>query len=126
MLIFLNPLILQQRWFMKNFPVLRVVKCPKRPLRETEISIIRGFKEQITRTAVKGSSEIHDPAFKQRGGQGDLLGSLSRILPLFCTTPAKSSTLRCLLPVTPSAVGGSTRCIAVLSISFPLQSHRSN
>lgn len=59
MLIFLNPLNLQQRRSMKNFLVLRVVKCPKRPPRETAKSpSLEVFKEQITQTAVKGSSDI--------------------------------------------------------------------
>lgn len=87
---------------------------------DCEISIIRGFKEQIIQTAVKGSSDMCDPAFKQRGGRGDLLGSLSRVLPLFCTAPAKTST-QMSLPVTPSAISRCSSCIAVLSISFPLQ-----
>lgn len=121
MIIFLNPLNLQQRRFMKNFPVVRVLKCPKRPPRETAKSPSLEVLKNRLHKQLSRAAQTYVILPSSRGIDKETSWDLCLG---FCPSSAelqpKATHSDCLLLVTPSAIGGSTSCVAVLPISFPL------
>lgn len=121
MIIFLNPLNLQQRRFMKNFPVVRVLKCPKRPPRETAKSPSLEVLKNRLHKQLSRAAQTYVILPSSRGIDKETSWDLCLG---FCPSSAelqpKATHSDCLLPVTASTIGGSTSCVAVLPISFPL------